>query len=460
MDPLQQQHQHQHQHQHQQHNSNSNKVTSPIPPPPPPTKRIGSTKAPAIPPAIATSTQTNGANATRKGNGAYFVFPRDRVNNEPPVVSPWQHHINDKTPVQYLNASPNGNRGGSLRPMMIPSESRTDSLATISVSIPTGHSSLSSTQRQLQPIMYQAPGQQHMAQMMQIMSVSQPPSLSSFLASNRSIRSGDNIPSHQNRMGNLATQLPQALNELTQIQHHNALQNQHHSTQQQPHSSNGNPPPQQLHQHLSPAHSGHNLGSPLSTQFDSNELKAHQHIRLPPSHSSLTTLKPPESILSGLTSITSASRSRTRTLDRHAGSPFTALSQSDHSDQSDHTDDDGKDENQNKREEAHKLMTNHQAILKSKSSSKKSVGSKKSFNFGNYNGYHNTATSPYSNHPMSVFNAFNKMMESQSPRRGTAGTLGTVGSACVSPALTNDSWSKSHFSGPGIVLAQPRTGKI
>lgn len=69
-------------------------------------------------------------------------------------------------------------------------------------------------------------------------------------------------------------------------------------------------------------------------------------------------------------------------------------------------------------------------------------------------------TSPYSNHPMSVFNAFNKMMESQSPRRGTAGTLGTVGSACVSPALTNDSWSKSHFSGPGIVLAQPRTGKI
>merc|ERR1719242_1319045 len=461
MDPLQQQHQHQHQHQHQQHNSNSNKVTSPIPPPPPPTKRIGSTKAPAIPPAIATSTQTNAANATRKGNGAYFVFPRDRVNNEPPVVSPWQHHINDKTPVQFLNASPNGNRGGSLRPMMIPSESRTDSLATISVSIPTGHSSLSSTQRQLQPIMYQAPGQQHMAQMMQIMSVSQPPSLSSFLASNRSIRSGD-IPSHRVGSNNLAN-LPQALNELTQ--HNNELQqlqNQHPSihpnlNQQQTHS---NPPgPAQLHQHLSPAHSGHNLGSPLSTQFDSNELKAHQHIRLPPSHSSLTTLKPPESILSGLTSITSASRSRTRTLDRHAGSPFTALSQSDHSDQSDHTDDDGKDENRNKREEEHKLMANQ--TMKSKSS-KKSVGSKKSFNFGNYNGYNTVTTSPYSNHPMSVFNAFNKMMESQSPRRGTAGTLGTVGSACVSPALTNDSWSKSHFSGNtplnGFVLAQPRTG--
>merc|ERR1719242_921475 len=285
--------------------------------------------------------------------------------------------------------------------------------------------------------MYQAPGQQHMAQMMQIMSVSQPPSLSSFLASNRSIRSGD-IPSHRVGSNNLAN-LPQALNELTQ--HNNELQqlqNQHPSihpnlNQQQTHS---NPPgPAQLHQHLSPAHSGHNLGSPLSTQFDSNELKAHQHIRLPPSHSSLTTLKPPESILSGLTSITGiTSQSRSR----HAGSQFTALSQSDLSDMEEEDEEDLASSGNGDEEEMKLTATSDTKSMKK--------GSGKRFQFSGFNGYHPNppAISPttpprhYSNNPMSVFNPYQHMHQANSE--------------CVSPSRTTE-WSKSHFSGNGITLA-------
>ena len=391
--PPQQHHQH---HQHQQQ----------APPPQPLPARMGK------------------AEAASAGNGAYFVFPSDR-SSEAPVVSPWQRHVNDKTPVQYLSASPNGNRG-TLRPMMIPSESRTvDSLATISVSIPTGHSSLSSTQRQLQPIMYQAPGQQQMAMMQQIMSVSQPPSLSSFLASNRSNPSNHGNHGHHHQLGHGQPLQQQPL----QLQQHH-LPN-HHSNQS--------------HNHLSPRtgprSSVQGVGSPLSTQFDSNELKAHQHIRLPPSHSSLTTLKPPESILSGLTSITSQSRSRTRTLDRHghAGSHFTALSQSDHSDDADGDDHGGG--GVAAAEEEVKLVADRSAAA---SDSKLSKKDNKRFHFGHFNGY----APQHSNNPMSVFNAYNHQMM-ESPRLG-------AGSPCVSPSRTNDSWTKSHFSGNGITLVEPR----
>ena len=422
----------------QRPHSSSSKAPSHLPPPPP----VDKTKAGGniVAPSQSAQAGNGSGNVNVTGNGAYFVFPSERTN-DPPVVSPWQHHVNDKTPIRYLEASPNGNRG-TLRPMMIPSESRTDSLATISVSIPTGHSSLSSTQRQLQPIMYQAPGQQHMAQMMQIMSVSQPPSLSSFLASNRSIRSGGDLPSQIAIHPNL---------------HHHAsgtLQSTNHhpvgvgvgvvsgSGQAIIPSHNAMAAPTQL----SPRNNGqgqiNGMGSPLSTQFDSNELKAHQHIRLPPSHSSLTTLKPPESILSGLTSITSATRSRTRkdTFDRHAGSQFTALSQSDHSDHSENSQDDDDDD------DVDGAKTGKLPLVSGHTTDKKKG---KRFQFGNYsvNPYGSSTAHPpqhhssnYSNNQkMSVFNAYNKMMESPQ--------LSAHSGPCVSPTRTNDSWTKSHFSG-------------